>query len=37
MKTLDNFEESHLKFLTKMKESKQLAFELRHNIEHIDY
>jgi hypothetical protein len=32
----NTFEEGHLKFIDKMKRSKQLAFDLKCNLDQID-
>jgi hypothetical protein len=36
VKTFSNYEEGHLRFIEKMKQSKRLAFEVKQNLERID-
>lgn len=36
VKTFTNYEEGHMRFIEKMKQSKKLAFEVKQNLERID-
>jgi hypothetical protein len=33
---MQTFEDGHVKFIEKMRKSKQLAFDLKQNLNHID-